>query len=309
MPAGIWSYFTFQVSTIILWGLLAVALSLQFGKSRIFNFGIAAFFSVGAYIVGILAAPSSGMSPFSVAIQINPYLAVVVGTVVAGILGMGMGLLTYRIKGAYLGMATLGVSGIIHLFITNAEAITGGNRGLMLIPNPTPFGGVTNDWAYLIILAVIIVISLFVINRALESPFGMILDAVGDNEEGVRILGRNPDVKKVIAFSIGGAIMGLAGGLFALLLGSLGPTQFTADLTFGIWAAMVVGGYGTVTGAFAGAVLIFGLNSLIRMLPNFINILFMSSMRLVLTGIIIVVVMRFMPGGFYREVKELWKKK
>jgi branched-chain amino acid transport system permease protein len=147
----------------------------------------------------------------------------------------------------------------VQLVLRNAQGLTGGAFGISFIPRPFE---TLADRPLLFGLANLVLVGAFVLalfvalERLVRSPWGRVLRAVREDERAARALGKSASRYRLQAFTIGGAIMGLAGALQAHMIGFIAPDNFEASLTFQIWAMLVVGGSGNNLGALLGAGLV-----------------------------------------------------
>ena len=246
-------------ATILL--VLALGLDLQWGKTGLFNAGVAAFFGVGAYVFALLStgrAYPSGTSPghWGPAIPIDLIPATLVAMVAAGALGVLIAIPTLRLRADYLAIATLALAEIVRLFLKNERRITGGDTAVNLIPRPFDTlisRGWTSDGVFILVAAVIAVGVLIAIEFVSSLPWGRALRAVREDEEAAQALGKDTFRLKLTSFGLGCAIMGLAGALEASYLGNIVPDIFVPALTFNAFVVVILGGSGNPRGVVLGA--------------------------------------------------------
>ena len=193
--------------------ILAASLNLINGYTGQFSLGHAGFMAVGAY-VGVVLTANFHM-PFVVAL--------IAGGIAAGFLGFLVGIPTLRLRGDYLAIATLGLGEIIRIVIMNIQYV-GGAAGFKGIPHHTTFA-----WVFFIML-----FTLFFIKNFVNSNHGRACLAIRENEIAAESMGVNTTKYKVMAFTIGAAFAGVAGGLFAHCFYLISPASFTFMQTFNI---------------------------------------------------------------------------
>ena len=204
--------------------IMAVSLNLINGYTGQFSLGHAGFMAVGAY-VGVVLTTFFHL-PFAVAL--------LAGGAAAGFLGFLVGIPTLRLRGDYLAIATLGMSEIIRISIMNIDYV-GGAAGFKGIPHHTTFA-----WVFFIML-----FSLFFIKNFVNSTDGRACLAIRENEVAAESMGVNTTKYKVMAFTIGAAFAGVAGGLFAHSFYLISPNSFTFMQSFNYLIMVVMGGLGS----------------------------------------------------------------
>lgn len=260
MTLDLVAYGAFFLSMALTYAIICLGLNVQWGMTGLFNVGIAAFVAVGAYTSAILTTPDSAdrFGGFDMPIAVGWLGA----AIVSGALSWGVGALTIRLRADYLAIATFGVAVTVQLFMLNLQAVTGGAFGIGFIPRP--FAGLQGD-ALLFGLAncglmALIVFALYLgLQHLSRSPWGRVLRAIREDEAAAQALGKRPIRFRLQAFTVGGAIMGLAGAAQAHFIGFIAPDNYMPVLTFQVWAMLIVGGSGNNRGAIAGAILVWGL--------------------------------------------------
>jgi len=239
-------YFFFAAYTVLQFVILATAWNILGGYAGYVNFGTAAFFAIGAYstVVGYKMGWPQGYN-------------ILLGTFMAGLIGLGMGYLTLRLKGVFFSIATLALSVVLNTIVTNTPFL-GGARGVyVIVPRESPIGvGQYIHWLFFLILAMAI-FSVIVARTIEKSSLGQGLMAIRDDELAAEGLGVPTLRLKLIATTISGALMGLAGTTFPYLITYMEPTA-TFNLSFAVnsIAMPIVGGLGSWLGPLIGALLL-----------------------------------------------------
>jgi len=219
----------------------ALGLSLIYGFTGQFSLGHAAFFGIGAYSAGVIGKT---MGDGSIPIFI---LALLVGAAVAGLLALVIGLPILRLRSDYLGIATLGFGIIVKVGMDNSGKfmpILGGATGMSGTPQVATF-----SWVFLFTILVILFCRNFV-----YSSYGRACTAVREDEIAADVLGINTTKIKVMAFVMGCALAGLAGGMYAHRYPFLHPTSFDFLKSFDFLLVVVLGGLGSMTGTVVTAI-------------------------------------------------------
>ena len=254
--------------------ILASSLNLINGFTGQFSIGHAGFMAEGAYMSAVMTV-KLGL-PFVVGI--------LAGALGAAILGFAIGLPTLRLQGDYLAIATLGLGEIIRITILNIPYV-GGASGLMGIPRYTTF-----TWAFFAMI-----VTVFFIKNFINSSHGRACISIRENEIAAEAMGVDTTKYKVIAFTIGAAFAGVAGGLFSHYFYIAHPASFTFMKSFDILTMVVLGGMGSITGSITAAVLLTFISAALASYPEW---------RMVIYSLLLIILMIYRPQGLFGN-KEL----
>jgi branched-chain amino acid transport system permease protein len=272
------------VTEILIWGLLAMSSDILIGYTGMISFGHSAFFGLGMY--GAAAALLSVRPP-------SLWLALAYGLVAAAVVAIFVAYFSTRLRDIYFSITTLVFSQIFYVIIFTWTEVTGGENGLTFsrpalgIPGvfSVPFDSNTLHW---FVLAVVTV-SYLLLRRITQSPFGMVLQSIRENEPRTRAVGYAVERYKIVAVMLSGVFAGLAGVLYAL------QNRFAApDFVFFVVSGEVVifnvmGGVGTLVGPIVGAAFFLLLRE------GFSR--FFTEFYLIPVGIIFTAMVIFMPQG------------
>lgn len=290
----------FQKVTLALWviyGLVALSLDFVWGRAGIFSFGQTAFFGLAAYAYGVIGINLSPTTGETISALIG---AVVVAAALAAALGYFM--FYGKVGDVYVAIITLAVTLVLLQVMTSTagpqyhigQAQLGGYNGMTNIPSmefgypghPGDQMSQPDTYSFVVLLAGL---AFFVVRVLLRSDFGRVITAIRENELRTELLGYDVRRAKVIVFAVGGAVAGLAGGAYAGWGNFMNPAPFSLPAAALIVIYVLVGGKGTLVGAFIGAVAVEWLSTVLGgILP--------SSTTLVVGAILIVVVL-LVPGG------------
>jgi branched-chain amino acid transport system permease protein len=254
---GVTAYGSMFLTVALISGIACLGLNLQWGQTGLFNVGVAGFIAIGAYTSALLStAQASGhLGGYHL-----PIVAGCLGAMLAaGLAAALVGVVTLRLRSDYFAITTFGLAIVVQLLLRNAQPLTGGAFGISFIPRPFETLAdrpVLFGLANLTLLAALVTALYCALEALVRSPWGRVLRAVREDERAARALGKSASRYRLQAFTIGGAIMGLAGALQAHLLGFIAPDNFEASLTFQIWTMLIVGGSGNNLGALLGAGLV-----------------------------------------------------
>ena len=249
-------------------------------------------------------------------------MAILIGIIAAALLGLLLGLPTLRLRGDYLAIVTIAAAEIFRLLVRDFEDLTGGVYGIIQFSDSlqssrpdfiTRFSDSHNIspaqfWVGLLTWISIIVV-LLILSRLKKSPWGRALRAVREDEDAVRALGKNAVLLKLQSFMLGAAIGGLSGIFLVFNYGTVQASTFVPVLTFYVWAALILGGVGSLGGPALGAVIfwviIAGTDSISRFLFESPDGQQLAGVRFVIVGLLIMFFMIFRPSGILGKKEEL----
>jgi ABC-type branched-subunit amino acid transport system permease subunit len=279
--------YTELATQIVLWGIFALGFDLLIGFTGLLSFGHAAFWGLGAYAAGFLLLRVSD----------NLALALIAGTLIAGITAVVLGYLTLRRRGIYFSILTLAFA---EMFYYAALSIfqdwTGGDNGLTGIPTAQFLGFTMKGATIYYVIAAFAFVGIYVARRIARSPYGLILRAIKSNETRLASTGIDTRRYKLMAFFISGLYAGVAGSLSAVYQTYV-PTDALHWTTSGEVVMMaVIGGVGTLFGPMLGAGIVLYLeNVLSATIPQW----------LLIQGLIFMAFVIFLPGGVVDGVRRL----
>ena len=283
-------YWLAQLTFVLIYAIAGLGLMLLAGFTGLFSLGHAAFLGVGAYTQAVLV----GMGwPFPLALACAALLSAAVGLVV--------GLPALRVKGIYLGMATLSFGFIVEEVFARWESVTGGNAG-MHVKAPT-LGGWSlsgGDAFYFLCLGITVAATLGLLNL-LRAPTGRAFVAIRDSEISAQSMGIHLARYKTLSFALSAALAGIAGALYAHKLQFISPDQFNILQSIDLLLMIVIGGLGSVHGAFLGAIFLISMPQLISLgkdwLPDSIGQ--SPGLQAVVYGAVLIAFVLFEPMGLY----------
>ncbi|MDP6352122.1 MAG: branched-chain amino acid ABC transporter permease [Alphaproteobacteria bacterium] len=289
-PLALDEYLLSQLSFVFIYAVAGVGLMLLAGYTGQISLGHAAFFAAGSYTEAVLF--NNGV-PFLISLPAAGLLA--------GALGVVIGLPALRLAGIYLAIATLAFAFIIEEILARWESVTNGNNGMLVDSVEIGGFGFDQEWRfYYLCLAVLVLVILASIN-ILRAPLGRAMIAVRDSEIAAQSMGVNLAKTKTVAFAISAAFTGLAGALYAHRLTFISPESYTIFLSIELLLVVVVGGLGSLHGAVFGAIFVIVLPQLIVILKDILPaaIAEQTGLQAGMFGIIIVLFMLFEPLGLY----------
>ena len=302
--SGIFSYLVFFLVIASIYGLLSLGLNIQWGYTKLFNIGIAGFFAVGAYTSAVLTTP---FVPDRVGGFNMPFLpALVIAVLLSGLVAFLIGIPTLKLKEDYLAIATIGIAETIRLFFNNEAWLANGVRGVSGIPRPFQHYISFNYNLFYLLLMLVFVIGVYLaIEKALKSPWGRVLKAIGEDETVTEAMGKNIFRYKMESLVLGSMIMGMAGSLYAHFIQFISPEAFVPmSATFLVWVMLIAGGSGSNKGALLGALVIWGLWSLTDLISNIVPVDYAvqaGAFRVIAIAIFLEVILLVRPQGILGE--------
>jgi branched-chain amino acid transport system permease protein len=283
-------YWLAQFTLILIYGIVGLGLMLLAGFTGQFSMGHAAFLGVGAYTQAVLT--NAGV-PFVFALAASALLSALVGVVV--------GLPALRVKGIYLGIATFSFGFIVQEVFSRWEKVTGGNAGLQAkAPDIFGWNADTSTEFYFVCLVIAIGCTLVIVN-ILRSPTGRAFVAIRDSEISAQSMGINLAEYKTMSFSISAAFAGIGGALYAHSIKFLSPDQFDILQSIDLLLMVVIGGLGSIHGAFLGAIFLITMPQLIGLSKGFLPeaIAMAPGFKSLVYGVVLVAIVLFEPLGMY----------
>ena len=289
-PVLLPEYLLAQLTFILIYGVVGLGLMLLAGFTGLFSIGHAAFFGVGAYAQAVLT--NAGW-PFP--------LAMAVGAVLSAAVGVVVGLPALRVKGIYLGIATLSFGFIVEEVFARWESVTGGNAGKS-VGSAKMFGWAadTGQSFYYVCLVVAVLATLACLNL-LRSPTGRAFVAIRDSEISAQSMGIHLARYKTLSFALSAALAGMGGALYAHQIRFLSPDQFNIIQSIDLLLMVVIGGLGSIHGAFLGAIFLIGLPQAISSVKDYLPdaIGQAPGLKAVVYGAVLIAFVLFEPLGLY----------
>jgi branched-chain amino acid transport system permease protein len=298
----------------ILYVFLALGLNIVVGFAGLLDLGYIAFYAVGAYTWALLASPHFGLH--------FPIWAILpIGALMACVFGVLLGSPTLKLRGDYLAIVTLGFGEIVRIFLNNLNSpvnITNGPQGITLI-DPVKIGdfsfsgtsqilgfAVSGPQKYYYLLVALAILVIIINLRLQHSRIGRAWQAIREDEIAAKAVGINTRNIKLLAFAMGASFGGIAGGIFSAMQGFVSPESFSLIESIMVLAMVVLGGMGHIPGVILGAVLLTFLPEVLRyavvpvQMSLFGKVLVdPESLRMLVFGLALVLVMRFKPAGLW----------
>ena len=273
-------YVFFAGYTILQFIVLATAWNILGGYTGYVNFGSAAFFAMGAYSTVF----------FHKAFPMPIPILILIGGVVSGVVGFGMGYLSLRLRGAFFAIATLALAVVLQTLVVNWDYV-GGSRGAYIIrPNDIAWLGPYIQYLFLLMLT-LVVISLTIARWIERSQLGYGFATIRDDELAAEASGVPTLKLKLVATTISGALMGMAGAPFPYYIGYLQPSSaFGLEYAVNSIAMPMIGGTTSWVGPLIGAILLGSLQQIATVTIS-------SAVNLLIVGLLLVAFVIIAPNG------------
>jgi len=297
--------------------IFALGLQLNVGFTGIFNFGQAGFMAIGAYTMAILVTDSG----------VNFWLSLPIAILVAMAFGLVVGLPSLRLRADYFAIATIAASEAIRLVALNARDLTGGSQGIFGFDDSwdslqeTIEGWLMDiGWSdpetlfpLLLVVWAVALLLMFGLSRLQRTPWGRVLRAIREDEDAARALGKNVFAYKLQSLAISAGIAAIAGFFVAINLRFVIPDAFLPTFTFLGYAALVLGGLASYWGVAVGAIILQTLFEGLRfielegtsILGKEIGEVQIASLRFMLVGLALILLMAFRPQGMFGKREEM----
>ncbi|MGE5201470.1 MAG: branched-chain amino acid ABC transporter permease [Acidobacteriota bacterium] len=289
-------FFFFAGYVVLQYLVLATAWNILGGYTGYVNFGTPAFFALGAY--GTVVLNKIPAMPLPV--------LMLAGGVISGVIGLGMGYLTLRLRGVFFSIATLALAVVLKTFITNWDFV-GGSRGAYIIrPMSIPVLGSYTQ--YLFFLMLLLAICAVTIARSIErSRLGYGFAAIRDDEAAAEASGVPTLRLKLIATTVSGALMGMAGAPYPFYVAYLNPdSSFNLDYAVNSIAMPLIGGTTTWIGPLIGTALLSGVQQWASVSKIFENY---PQVNVLLVGVILVLFVVAAPNGIVGLFQAWWRRR
>lgn len=289
-PLGLPEFWRKFLTEILIWGLLAMSSDILIGYTGMVSFGHSAFFGLGLY--GAAAALMVLRSP-------NLWIALAVGLAAAAVVAVFVAYFATRLRDIYFAITTLVFSQIFYVIIFTWTDVTGGENGLYFTQPPftipgifsTRFSTVSLHWFVLAVVAG----SYLALRRITQSPFGMVLQSIRENEPRTRAIGYHVERYKIVAVLLSGLFAGLSGTLYAIQHRFAAPDFVFFTVSGEVVIFNVMGGMGTLVGPVVGAAFFLLLREGLSR--------FWTEYYLIPLGIAFTLMVIFMPQGLLGFLK------
>lgn len=282
-----------------IYSVMTVCLNLQYARGGMINFGTVAYFAAGAYAYAIFThEPPSGLDQYKFGFEMPWYIGFLAAGAASLLFAIITGWPTLRLRGEYLALTTFAFAEVFHSFLLNERRIGNGSVGLANIDRPDFSAiGLDESYGFMLSAVILLVLTALLCRRLLASPYGRAIDAIRDDEIAAEAIGKDVQQLRFQVFLISALPIGFAGALYAMLTTLVSPDLFTAEVTFFVWIALVLGGEHTIKGAIIGTLALVGFEEFVRTI-HFETVRgaeIAASVEHMMTGVIFVMILRWQP--------------
>ena len=279
------------IAEIYIFAVFAMSLDLLLGYTGLLSLGHAAFFGLGAYAVIVL----------STLFNLDAWLGVLAGVFLAAVASAVIGFFCVRVSGVTLLMLTLAFSQLIYTVALKWRDVTGGSDGIGIPDKPGFFGWDLNDSLVMYYLTLtFFLLCYWGLRRLINSPLGHVFVGIRENEPRMLAIGYATPRYKLLAFTIGGAVAGLAGGLYAVFNGFISPDAVHWSASGDILIMVMLGGTGTLIGPALGA-------GIFLLMKNMVSTY--SEHWMLIIGTVFIACVLYFPGGIWGAVRNFRRER
>jgi branched-chain amino acid transport system permease protein len=289
-------------------GVVTLVLNMQYGHAGMINFGVVAYFAAGAYTYVLLTqSPPSSLDQYVVGLDLPVWVGFL-GAALAGLVfALVTGWPTLRLRGEYLALTTFAFAEVFHSFILNEQRFANGTRGLVGLERPLrdqiTFVDYNIFFAAAALLFLVIVYLIF--ERIVRSPYGRTLEALRDEELALITVGKQSGRFRLEVFLFTAPFAAMAGAFYIWYTTLALPELFTAEVTFIVWIALILGGEGSNRGALIGIFLVVVFEELVRAIP-FTTVRaaqIAAEIEVAALGLLLIIFLRWQPFSSLARIR------
>ncbi|MEW5721955.1 MAG: branched-chain amino acid ABC transporter permease [Thermodesulfobacteriota bacterium] len=291
-----------------IYAILCLALNFEAGVDGLWDLGLVSFFGVGAYTYVLLTCgPAEAKQHYLLGLGLPIWVGVLGAGLAGALVAFFIGLPSLRLRKEYFLITTLAFAEVLKQVYKNELWLTNGVAGIYGLPQPLKHLFTPTTYVYILFLMLLAaaLLTYFLVQRLTLSPFGRSLKALRENENLAMTAGINPLRYHLRAFAVAGFFSGIAGAFYVWYNTLIVPTQFSANITFFVWTAVIIGGIGNNRGALLAGFLFILVHDLLRFLQVSSEMaIVLTSVKTAIIGAILVVILRLKPTGLLGERKE-----
>jgi branched-chain amino acid transport system permease protein len=279
-------------SEIFIFAIFAMSLDLVLGYTGLMSLGHAAFFGLGAYAVAILQTH----------LGLSGWIGVGAGVVAAALGAAAIGFFCVRTAGVTFLMLTLAFSQLVFSIALKWRDLTGGSDGMAVLTQPTFLGlSLSNSLVMYFMALIFFLLVYWGLRRLINAPLGHVFVGIRENETRMLAIGYPTGAYKLLAFTIAGAVAGLAGGLYAIFNSFISPEAMYWTASGDILIMVMLGGAGTLIGPVLGS-------GLFLLMKNVVSSY--SDHWMLIIGVVFISCVMFFPGGIWGTLRQsrLWRR-
>jgi branched-chain amino acid transport system permease protein len=299
---GLVLFFAGVLTLAGIYAILALILNVEAGWAGMWDLGFSGLLAVGGYVFVILTQTSTQDVAFAPALPL--WAGLVAGSLAAGLVALVIGIPSLRVRGEYFLITTLAFSEVIRQLTINLGSVTRGTVGFNQFGRPFESLAPGSSYRWLLLALVWLVVAcVWLLTRRLgHSPYGRVLRAFRDNDPVALSLGKHTNRHRIQTFLFAGLAYGAVAPLYVWFIRTVTPSLFTSEVTFVTWTALVIGGIGSKSGPVIGAAILLVVTEAASLVQGSGDLaVVLASVRFIILGIVLIVVMRFRPSGLVSE--------
>jgi branched-chain amino acid transport system permease protein len=308
---GVILFFAGALTLAGVYAALSLILNLSAGWGGVWDLGTAGLIGIAAYVFTLVTLDPDRYPDHSIALGLPMPVGILISGVVTGLVALFIGVPSLRLRGEYFLITTFAFAEVARQLMINQESLTGGTVGINQLDRPLEDVATGSAYRYLLLgITALVVFAVYLLVRRLgRAPYGTALRALRDNEPLALALGKDVTRHRILTFVVAGVLIGLVTPLYVWYLRRVVPDLFASDLTFTIWTCLVVGGIGSFRGPIVGAVVLTLLMEAVQFLQvDAEHAVFLSAMRPLILGVVLIAVLRFRPDGLLTERRSFLHK-
>lgn len=280
-----------------IYSVMTIALNLQYGNGGLINFGIVAYFAAGSYAYVI----ATNRPPLPLDNYLWGFgLPMWAGILAAGVAAVALAALTagptLRLRGEYLALVTFAFAEVLHSVLVNELRLSNGTVGFTGIDRPFRelVSGSTYPYVFALLVLAVLAVTYVAGERIVNSPFGRTLRAIRDDEVAAELAEKPIARMRLQIFLFSALLTGVAGAFYAWYTTVVNPGLFTAEVTFVVWIALILGGAGSNRGAVVGAFVLISFEEALRYVDFSPEVAArVSAIRGALVGLLLILLLRY----------------
>jgi branched-chain amino acid transport system permease protein len=300
--SGIILFFVGVLTLAGIYAILALILDLEAGWAGMWDLGLVGLVAVGGYVFIITTQQTHDDVIFAPHWPV--WAGILAGSLASGVAALIIGIPSLRVRGEYFLITTLAFAEVIRQLAINLASVTRGTVGFNQFSRP--FEGLVSGTGYrwlLLGMVWLVAAAVYLLIRRLgHSPYGRLLRGFRDNDPVARSLGKHTNRHRIQTFFVAGLLYGAVAPLYVWFIRTVTPSLFTSEVTFVTWTALVIGGIASLRGPVIGAVILLVVTEATALVQGSGEAaVVLASIRFIVLGIVLILVMRFRPEGISDE--------
>lgn len=302
--SGIILFFVGVLTLAGIYAIFSLILDLEAGWAGMWDLGLAGLVAVGGYVFIITTQQTHTDVVFAPGWPM--WAGILAGSLAGGVAALIIGIPSLRVRGEYFLITTLAFAEVIRQLAINLGSVTRGTVGFNQFSRP--FEGLVSAsgyrWLLLGLVWLVVLLVYLLLRRLGHSPYGRLLRGFRDNDPVARSLGKHTNRHRIQTFFLAGLLYGATAPLYVWFIRTVTPSLFTSEVTFVTWTALVIGGIASLRGPVLGALILLLVTEATALVQGSGEAaVVLASVRFIVLGVVLILVMRFRPEGLSDERK------